>query len=174
MMNHNMLYKQTTQVPNFLFDTHLRELTEAELKILLITIRQTLGWFDSATGKRKSRDRITHSQFKQKTGLSNRIISKTINSLSVKKLIHVTDFNGKELQEPKDRRGKPYLFYGVQNPMHLATHTNAQNIPEHVHGSAYNKTNYIKLKETKLRRHFTEHISKFLPDTPTLFNQQKM
>jgi hypothetical protein len=169
-----MVYKQTTQVPNFLFDTHLRELTEAELKVLLITIRQTLGWFDSSTGKRKERDRITHSQFRQKTGLSKRIISKTINSLSIKKLIQVTDFMGKELQEPKDRRGKPYLFYGVQNPMHLPTHANAQNIPEHVHGSAYNKTNYTKLKETKLRRHYGTHISKLLPDAQTLFNQQKM
>ena len=164
-----MQYKQTTQVPNFLFDTHLRELTEAELKIFLVTIRQTLGWFDSATGKRKSRDRITHSQFKQKTGLSNRIISKTIQSLSVKKLIQVTNFEGKELHQPKDRKGKPYLFYGIQNPVHLPTSASAQNIHEPVHGSAYNKTNYTKLKETKLRRHFAGHIGKFIQDRPTLF-----
>ena len=167
-----MTYKQTTQVPNFLFDTHLRELTEAELKILLITIRQTLGWFDSATGKRKDRDRITHNQFRQKTGLSNRIISKTIQSLAVKKLLRITDFNCKELEQPKDRRGKPYLFYGIQNPMHLATHTSAQNMPKLVHGSAYNKTNYTKLNKTKLRGRYTEHISKFLPERQTLFNQQ--
>jgi hypothetical protein len=164
-----MIYKQTTQVPNFLFDTHLRELTEAELKIYLVTIRQTLGWFDSATGKRKSRDRITHNQFKQKTGLSNRIISKTIQSLSVKKLIQVTNYEGKELDQPKERRGKPYLFYGIPNPVHLATSTNAQNLPGLVHGSAYNKTNYTKLKETKLRRHFAGHIGKFIEDRPTLF-----
>jgi hypothetical protein len=41
-----MTYKHTTQVPNILFDTHLRELTESELKILLIVIRQTIGWYD--------------------------------------------------------------------------------------------------------------------------------
>jgi len=164
-----MLYKQTTQVPNFLFDTHLRELTEAELKIYLVTIRQTLGWFDSATGKRKSRDRITHNQFRQKTGLSNRIISKTIQSLSVKKLIQITSFDGKALNEPLQRKGKPYLFYGIQNPVHLATHSSAQKLPEPVHGSAYNKTNYTKLKETKLRRHFAGHIGKFIQDRPTLF-----
>ena len=157
-----MVYKQTTQVPNFLFDTHLRELTEAELKILLVTIRQTLGWFDSTTGKRKNRDRITHSQFKQKTGLSNRIISKTIQSLSVKKLIEVTDYEGKQLNQPKDRKGKLYLFYGIQNPVHLATSTNAQKQHEPMHGSAYNKTNYTKIKETKLSRHFAGHISQLL------------
>jgi hypothetical protein len=168
-----MTYKQTTQVPNFLFDTHLRELTEAELKILLVTIRQTLGWFDSATGKRKSRDRITHNQFKQKTGLSNRIISKTIQSLSVKKLIQITDFEGKQLHQPNDRKGKSYLFYGVQNPVHLTTSTCAQKQHEPMHGSAYNKTNYTKLNETKLRRHFAGHIGKLLPEIKTLFQFNK-
>lgn len=165
-----MIYKQTTQVPNFLFDKHLKELTEAELKIYLITIRQTLGWFDSATGKRKNRDRITHNQFKQKTGLSNRIISKTIQSLSVKKLIQVTDFEGKELSEPLKRKGKPYLFYGIPNPVQLATSTSAQKIREPVHGSAYNKTNYTKLKRTKLSPQFKGHIGKFLSNNnQTLF-----
>jgi hypothetical protein len=164
-----MVYKQTTQVPNFLFDIHLPKLTEAELKILLVTIRQTLGWFDSTTGKRKSRDRITHSQFKQKTGLSKRIITKTIQSLSVKNLIEVTDFEGKQLHQPKDRKGKPYLFYGIQNPVHLATHGNEQKLPEPVHGSAYNKTNYTKTKETKLRRTFPGHIGELLPEANTLF-----
>lgn len=164
-----MIYKQTTQVPNFLFDKHLRELTEAELKILLVTIRQTLGWFDSKTGKRKSRDRITHNQFRQKTGLSKRIISKTIQSLSVKKLIQITDFEGKELHQPLERKGKPYLFYGIPNPVHLTTSTCAQKISEPVHGSAYNKTNYTKRKRTKLIPPFEGHIGKFLSNRQTLF-----
>jgi hypothetical protein len=164
-----MIYKQTTQVPNFVFDNHLPKLTEAELKILLITIRQTLGWFDSSTGQRKTRDRITHTQFKQKTGLSKRIITKTIQSLSVKKLIEITDFDGKQLHQPKDRKGKPYLFYGVQNPMHLTTPANAQKLPKPVHGSAYNKTNNPKIKETKLRRTFRGHIGQLLPEANTLF-----
>ena len=60
-----MEYKQTTQVPNFIFDICLSQLTEAELKVLLVVIRQTLGWLDKLTGKRKSRDRITISQFIQ-------------------------------------------------------------------------------------------------------------
>ena len=158
-----MQYKQTTQVPNLLFDKHLRELTEAELKILLVTIRQTFGWHDSTTGKRKLRDRITRNQFSQKTGLSNRIISKTIQSLSVKKLILVTDFNGNELEQPKDRKGKPYLFYGIPNPVHLTPSASELRTPEPVHGSDYNKTNYTKLIRTKLRRPNLEHISKYLP-----------
>lgn len=157
-----MIYKQTTQVPNFLFDTHLKELTEAELKILLVTIRQTLGWFDRATGKRKSRDRITHNQFKQKTGLSVRIISKTIKSLSRKKLIQITDFDGKELHQPKERKGKLYLFYGVRNPMHLTTPACAQKQHEPMHGSAYNKTNYAKINNTKENKMEWAHIGTIL------------
>ena len=39
-----MTYKQTTQVPNELFDIHLPDLTFSELKILLFIIRQTYGW----------------------------------------------------------------------------------------------------------------------------------
>ena len=65
-----MTYEQTTQVPNILFDLHLPSLTESELKILLIIIRQTYGWIDRYTGKRKLQDRISHSQFITKSGLT--------------------------------------------------------------------------------------------------------
>ena len=67
-----MTYTQTTHVPNYIFDTLLPELTEAELKVLLTVIRQTIGWFDKRTGQRKIKDRISALQFKQKTGLSQR------------------------------------------------------------------------------------------------------
>jgi hypothetical protein len=163
-----MTYKQTTQVPNFVFDNFLSQLTEAELKILLVVIRQTIGWFDKATGKRKSRDRITGSQFIKKTGMSKRVITKTIQSLSVKKLIQVTDFGGKELFESLERKGKTHLFFTL-HPVHLTTLTSAPNISEPVHETYHNKTNYTKLKETKLRRHFAGHIGKFIQDRPTLF-----
>ena len=77
-----MIFKHT-QVPNILFDTHLPNLTESELKILLVIIRQTYGWIDKFTGKRKIKDRISQSQFRIKTGLSKRIISKTLKMLSL-------------------------------------------------------------------------------------------
>lgn len=42
-----MIYQQTTQVPNVLFDTHLPNITTlSEIKILLVIIRQTNGWID--------------------------------------------------------------------------------------------------------------------------------
>jgi hypothetical protein len=163
-----MTYKQTTQVPNFLFDTYLAQLTESELKVLLVVVRQTFGWLDKRTGKRKLKDRISGSQFRDKTGLSKRIITKTVQSLAVKNLLQITDFKGCALQNPKDRRGKTYLYYAI-NAVHMPTSTKAQTVPEHVHKGDHNKTNYTKIKKTKLRQRDTGHIGKFLPEVKTLF-----
>ena len=145
-----IMYKRTTQVPNIIFDKYLPNLKESELKILLIIIRQTYGWVNTKTGKRKTRDRITQSQFIKKTGLSRRVISKTIKSLVEKKLIIASDFERKELYDSIDRKGKSYIFYSF-HPVHILTLTCAQSTPEPVHNSAYNKTNYTKEKKTKLR-----------------------
>ena len=120
-----MNYQQTTQIPNMLFDQYLPDLTEGELKILLIIIRQTNGWIDKFTGKRKIRDRIRQSQFRIKTGLSSRIISKTLKSLSDKDLIAISDQNNQLLKNSLDRKGKAILYYEIA-PMHFATPTSAQ------------------------------------------------
>lgn len=106
-----MNYQQTTQVPNRLFDHHLPNLTFAELKILLVIVRQTYGWVDRYTGKRKMRDCISYSQYIAKTGLSRRILTETIQSLIEKKAISVTNFEGIKLHNPQERVGKKYLYY---------------------------------------------------------------
>lgn len=133
-----MIFKQTTQVPNILFDKQLPNLTGAELKILLIIIRQTIGWIDNYTGQRKTRDRITQSQFRVKTGLASRIISKTLKMLSDKELIAITDQNNQSLKNSLDRKGKSILYYAL-NPVHFSTSTSAQSDIRPVHKSAYNK-----------------------------------
>ncbi len=113
-----MIYQQTTQVPNIVFDAHLPSLTESELKLLLIIIRQTFGWFDKATGQRKTRDRISHGQFMKKTGLSRRVITKALKSLVEKGLITVTCENGKTLHQAVERKGVARLFYSfLQEPV---------------------------------------------------------
>lgn len=106
-----MMFKNTTQVPNVLFDTLLPQLTESELKIILVIIRQTSGWVDKRTGHRKTRDRISHSQFMQKTGLSRRVISKTLKTLTHKGLITISDHRGQSLHQPEDRKGRSWMFY---------------------------------------------------------------
>ena len=139
-------YKQTTHVPNEVFDKWLAILTESELKILLVIIRQTYGWIDRYTGRRKLRDRITRTQFMMKAGLSARIVSKTLNSLLKRGLIQISDENLKPLIYSSDRKGKFILLYSI-NPGNLMAETREQSYPRLGNGSAYNKTN-IKLKET--------------------------
>lgn len=139
---------QYTQIPNILLDTHLPNLTESELKILLVIIRQTNGWIDKFTGKRKIKDRITQSQFRIKTGLSKRIISKTLKILSDKGMISIYDRKHNLLQNPLDRRGQSILLYSI-NPVHFATSTNAQSDIRPVHKSAYNKRKRSKENKTK-------------------------
>src|SRR5436190_1188405 len=113
-----MIYQQTTQVPNILFDTHLPNLTESELKMLLVIIRQTNGWIDPKTRQRKTRDRISHNQFIQKTGLSRRVISKTLKSLISKGLVTVTCHDGNILHKSEERKGMAKLFYSfLQEPL---------------------------------------------------------
>jgi len=144
-----MYYRNTTQVPNFVLDKWLKLLTRSEILLLLIIIRQTIGWFNSYTGKRKEMDRITQSQFVLKTGLTARMVSKSLNSLLEKKLIAVYDKNHVELNLPSDRKGKYILQYSLK-PMNSITLTKELQFLKPENCSSDNKTKQIKLKETKL------------------------
>jgi hypothetical protein len=102
----------TTPVPNSVFDVYLKELKLAELKVLLIIIRHTLGWEDKRTrSERKELDWISNSQLAVKTGSSGRAINEAIQSLVQKKLIDVLSFQGEILDSPEKRRGQQKLFY---------------------------------------------------------------
>ena len=142
--------QNTTPVPNSVFDVHLPQLSDAELKIYLIVIRQTLGWHYKKTGRRKQRDRITHSQFVKKSGLSRRVISRTIQSLINRSLIIVTDYQFSKLLSPKLRKGKSYLYYEViHKPMQMTVPTYAPNKPKPMHQTTYNKRKLSKETITK-------------------------
>lgn len=108
-----MSLKYTTPVPNLIFDTFLPSLNKSELKVLLVIIRQTNGWIDRRTGKRKQFDWIASSQFERKTGLKKRIISIAIDSLVNKGLIEVRSRHNKVLRTPKERQGKKKLYLGL-------------------------------------------------------------
>lgn len=144
------MIKESTQVPNIVFDEHLPALTESELKILLIIIRQTNGWIDKFTGKRKTRDRISHSQFINKTGLSRRIISNAIKSLCTKGLININCHIGNILDNSEDRKGKTSLIYS-SNLCKIRPEL-VQNFPQTSAKFAHNKTNCTKLNKTKGNR----------------------
>ena len=147
-----MMYKKTTQIPNVLFDSYLQALTGAELKILLVILRQTNGWIDKRSGTRKKRDRLSYGQFIAKTGLSRRVVSVAIQKLIDKQLINVNCQSGKSMHLSTARRGNPILYYSSDlctfqpRLAHFPTQTCAK--------SAHNKTNYTKLIKTKLSEPF--------------------
>jgi hypothetical protein len=152
-----MIYKNTTQVPNFLFDKFLPELTEGELKVILVVIRQTIGWVSKRTGLRKTRDWITGFQFRAKTGLSKRVITKAIQSLITKQLLQVTDYKQNILDHASMRKGKTHLYFSLIVTTQVSPDLSAQNIPRPVHQSTHNKTNYTKTKVS-----LSGHIGKII------------
>jgi len=103
--------KHTTPVPNALFDVHLKDLKCAELKVILVIIRQTLGWsLGKNTKARKTMDWISGSQLQSKTGNSRRAISSAIDVLVKSNLIEIS--NGIiSLDKASDRQGKTRLYY---------------------------------------------------------------
>lgn len=177
-----MIKANFTPTPNILFDKYLKELNNSELKILLIISRQTHGWIDKKTNKRKEKDRITYSQFISKTGLSRRIISASINSLIEKKLILVSDSSGNILNKPNQRKGKTHIYYSsllehMQN-LHISTcANNSKNMckkrHQHVQNMVYNKRNYNKTKETKEtkeRENNFKHIKEIIDEKKFRWN----
>jgi len=125
------MYKKTTQVPNLILDQYLRILSASELKILLVILRQTNGWIDKRTGSRKTRDRISYSQFMAKTGYSRRILTKTIQSLENRGLISVSNRKGQILETSRSRQGS-WLYFSFRH-VHFPTPTSALLGREHVH-----------------------------------------
>lgn len=99
-----MKLKNTTPIPNVVLDNYLPTLKGVELKLLLIIIRQTLGW-------QKDHDWLTVGQLVKRTGASRRRISEAIKSLLEKRLINLYDVNGKLLDCPAARKGNGMIFY---------------------------------------------------------------
>ncbi|MCE1168997.1 MAG: replication protein [Sphingobacteriia bacterium] len=168
-----MLKDNFTRIPNILFDQLLRELNNSELKILLVIIRQTYGWINSKTNRRKERDRITHSQFILKTGLSRRIISATIKSLSEKNLIEITNSSGDTLINASERKGQYRIFYSSllepYQSFQLSNQTSANNgnnmckkRQEPVQKVIHNKRNYYKRNLSKERIPDYKHIGEVI------------
>ena len=109
-----MSQPRTTPVPNIIFDRYLKDLNLAELKVLLVVTRQTLGWADRrGMFGRKEIDWISGSQLREKTGSSERAITSALETLVRKRLIEVHDDRGYTLSYSKDRQGKTRLYYGL-------------------------------------------------------------
>lgn len=103
-------YKRSTQTPNTLFDIYLKKLSEKELKVVLVVIRQTIGWIDK-NGQRKDRDWISQKYFMNKTGLSGKSVSFAIGLLVAKGLLKCSNVDGTILTAAANRRGKKRIYY---------------------------------------------------------------
>lgn len=144
-----MNYKQTTQVPNEILDIQLSQLTHSELKILLYIIRKTNGYL-LKNGNRKKRDRISHSQYIKATGISRRSLPKTIQSLILKQLITVTDYQRNLLHTPESRKGKTGIYYApCTNTCAIRSKKVCKLKHKRVQIGIYNKTKETKLKQPK-------------------------
>lgn len=157
--------KRCTYVPNVVFDKFLTQLAPAELKVLLVVIRQTNGWCDKENGGRKKRDRISTSQFMTKANLSRRSVAWAVRSLVQKELITVSDLSGGSLSS-RMRQGKSSLYFSPGTQLvQLSTPTCAVWRHELVQPTAHNKRNRSKetiTKERTTRPKGMTHIAELL------------
>lgn len=106
-----MKLAQFTPLPNEIPDSDLEKLTLAELKVLIVILRQTLGWRQPGTERRKCKDWISIRFFQRKTGLGARSISYAIASLVTRGLVIAFSTDGHILRTPQDRKGKRKILY---------------------------------------------------------------
>ena len=94
-----------------ILDDLLPCLKDVELRVVLIVVRQTLGWVeDPETGRRKERDWISRSQIMQKAGRGHASVSSAIETLVRTRIIEARDADGKLLSSGKERSGNR-IFY---------------------------------------------------------------
>ncbi|MBX7227746.1 MAG: hypothetical protein K1X55_17050 [Chitinophagales bacterium] len=165
-----MLYN-TTPIPNEFFK-HLPTLTLAEIRVLLVVIRQTFGWMDSKTHMRKVKDRMTYSYLLKKTGLYRSALPKAIQGLVEKQLLIITDIQGTLLHEPHKRRGKPLLFYQFRQVSNMSI-PRLKSHTTQVSNLRHNKRNYKQKKNLqKKEMHHFENVRK-LQEIQTALAEQK-
>lgn len=113
-MEHSKLLPNTTQIPNIIIDEWMHRLNEIEFKILIVVIRQTLGWvMDDASGRRKERDWLSMTQLSQKTGRGRTQISCNLKTLiETHGLVEATNKQGELLDSAEKRKkNRGQIFY---------------------------------------------------------------
>ena len=104
-------------IPHVYIDKFMPGLLESEFRVLLLILRQTIGWVDREghTG-RKERDWISMGQFAQKTGLHRESIGRAVQSLIDLGLIRVESATGVPLSTPLLRKQhNSRLYYRLAN-----------------------------------------------------------
>ena len=92
-------------VPTWLVDEVMPRLRDTELRVLLVVVRQTLGWQEGPDPMhRKERDWLTQSQLMRRTGRASEAVSRAVDALIRAGLIEVLDQAGGTLVTPAERR----------------------------------------------------------------------
>lgn len=102
-----------TPIPNDFFEL-VPILNKSSLKVLIIILRQTYGWYDSKRKKRKSRDWISVQFFAKRTGLTRKSVSQALTLLIAHNYITATNRNGKILTTIKDRQSSKRIYYSYR------------------------------------------------------------
>ena len=153
-----MSYIYFTNVPNTIFDIHLKELGYAELKVLLVIIRQTYGWKDKRTGTHKHWDWISQQFFVRKTGLSGRAVSTAISKLITKNLIKVKNEQGRLVFDNKERQYASKLYFSLTTQIQGCEVGSSNTVKKlHTtiikHTSKYSEPSSQGLKRIQFKKH---------------------
>lgn len=134
----------TTPVPNDLLDVVMPGLRDTELRVLLVVVRQTLGWQVGADPKRrKERDWLTQSQLMRRTGRASGAVSRAVDALVRGGLIDVLDRAGLPVRTPAERRRHlGHLYYQLR-----PGEGSAPGIPKSEHAKGHTT------KETQLQKY---------------------
>ena len=134
----------TTPVPNDLLDRVMPMLRDTELRVLLVVVRQTLGWQSGINpARRKARDWLTQSQLMRRTGRASGAVSHAVDALVQAGLIIVTDRSGKPLKAADERRRHlGHLYYQIGSGGEIV-----DNLPKNVDNSR--KSEHAKAHTTK-------------------------
>lgn len=153
-----MSYIYHTNVPNNFFDEYLKNLGYAELKVLLVVIRQTYGWKDKCTGTYKRWDWISQRFFVRKTGLSGRAVSTAISKLIYKRLILVKNGKDKLLFDNIERQHESKLYFSCTLEQGTREVKSSKPVKK-VHTTIIKHTNtYCEESSQGLKRiQFTQH-----------------
>ena len=139
----------TTQTPNLLFNGLMKEMSDTELRIVLVVTRATLGWIaDLKTGMRKEQDWLSLSQLKKKTGRESGAISKAIDSCIQKRWIEARDRDGNLLDTKNKRRGKN-IFYRLGPAILLKTSSESEDVYVTSSKSEVQKPKFVNRKLQK-------------------------
>ncbi len=152
-----MSYIYYTNVPNIVFDIHLKELGYAELKVLLVIIRQTYGWKDTRTGTHKRWDWISQQFFVKKTKLSTRSVSTAIAKLVERKIILVRNERGFLLTTKRERQYQSKLYFScnfITKSSELGSRKSVKKVHTTIikHTNKYREESSQGLRKLKIRK----------------------